>query len=107
VKHDFEQMTGRPLPCQITCPCVNQFPLFAGLANGTVTVQNCIADTQVISVGTPQGTFALVNNGAMPPFCSVNLVAPFLVLTQAEATACRALLNQAATAQNVVCMAPE
>lgn len=107
VEHEFEQMTGRPLPCEIDCPCVKQFPLFAGLVNGSVTAQNCIADTQTLSVGTPQGTFVLVNNGATPPFCSMNLVAPFLTLTPAEATACRNLLNQAATAQNVVCMAPE
>jgi hypothetical protein len=106
-QHEFEQETGRPLPCMISCPCGDQFPLFASLAHGTVTVVNCISNTQTISIGTPQGTFAVVNNGAMPPFCDVNGVAPFLTLTAAEATACRALLNQAATAQNVVCVAPE
>jgi hypothetical protein len=107
VEHDFEQETGRPLPCMISCPCVTQFSLFAGLANGTVTAQTCIASTTLISIATPQGTFAIVNNGALPPFCDVNGVAPFLTLTAAEATACRALLNQVATAQNVVCVAPE
>jgi len=100
-------MTGRPLPCEITCPCTTQFPLFASLANGSAMVQDCVADTTIISVSTPQGMFAIVNNGVVPPFCNVNGVAPFLTLTAAEVTACRALLNQAATAQNVVCMSPE
>jgi hypothetical protein len=106
-QHDFEEETGRPMPCQISCPCTAQFPLFAGLANGSITAQACIASTLIISITTPQGTFAIVNNGASPPFCSVNAVAPFLTLTAAEATACRDLLNKVATAQNIVCVAPE
>jgi hypothetical protein len=107
VQHDFEQETGRPMPCMIDCPCVRQFPLFAGLASGSITAQACVANTLIISITTPQGTFAIVNNGALPPFCSVDGVAPFLTLTAAEATACRALLNKVATTQNIVCTAPE
>jgi hypothetical protein len=106
-QHDFEHETGRPLPCQITCPCTTQFPLFASLANGSTTVMSCVSDPTIISLLTPLGTFAIVNNGAVPPFCDVNGVAPFLTLTAAEVTACRDLLNQVATAQNVVCMIPE
>jgi len=107
VKRNFERKTGRPLPCEIDCPCANQFPLFADLASGAATALQCIADAQVISVATPAGTFAIVNGGTTPPFCSVDLEPPFLELTQQEVTACRDLLRKAAAAQSVVCMAPE
>jgi len=107
VKKNYEKKTGHPLPCEIVCPCGNQFPLFADLANGTVTVQNCVSTPLIISVDTPDGTFAIVDNAETPPFCSVNLEAPFLELTQDEVASCRDLLRKAATAQNVACVPPE
>jgi hypothetical protein len=107
VKRNYERQTGHPLPCEIECPCVKQFPLFADLASGAATALQCIADAQVISVATPAGTFAIVNGGTMPPFCSVNLEPPLLELTQQEVTACRDLLRKAAAAQSVTCVAPE
>ena len=103
VKHNFERKTGRPLPCEIECPCGKQFPLFVDLANGSVMVESCVSDPKVISVVTPGMTFAIVNNAEIPPFCSVNLEPPFLELTQAEVISCRDLLRKAATAQNVAC----
>src|SRR6476469_605060 len=72
VKRNYERKTGQPLPCEIECPCVKQFPLFADLASGAAMAQSCIADAQVISVATPEGTFAIVNSATMPPFCSVD-----------------------------------
>jgi len=107
VKRNYERKPGQPLPCEIECHCVTQFPLFADLESGAAMAQSCIADAQVISVATPEGTFAIVNSATMPPFCSVDLEPPLLELTQQEVTACRDLLRKAATAQNVVCMAPE
>src|ERR1700759_1156722 len=66
---------GQPPPCAVTCPCPQCLPLFAALAAGDVEVQQCVADdnSQVTSVVTPVGTFALVNQSALAPFCSVNL----------------------------------
>src|SRR5260370_5375093 len=81
VKANYERKTGHPLPCEIECPCGTQFPLFAELANGTATVQSCVADPLFITVVTPDGTFAIVNSSDAPPFCSVNLEPPFLDLT--------------------------
>jgi len=107
VKQNYERKTGRPLPCEIECPCVKQFPLFADLASGAATALQCIADSQLISVATPQGTFAIVNGAAMPPFCNVNLVPPFVELTQPEVVACRDLLLKAAASQGVDCVPPE
>ena len=79
----------------------------ADLASGAATALQCIADSQLISVATPQGTFAIVNGAAMPPFCNVNLVPPFVELTQPEVVACRDLLLKAAASQGVDCVPPE
>ncbi len=99
---------GQPPPCAVTCPCPGSLPLFATLVAGDVEVQQCIADSssQVTSVVTPAGTFALVNQSAAPPFCSVNLT-QFLEVTPAEAVACQKLLVQVAASQGVACVPPE
>jgi hypothetical protein len=81
-------------------------PLFDQLGE-TVPVDRCIADDEIISVSTLDGTFAIVNNAVQPPFCSVNLEPPFIELTQAEVAACRDLLRRAAAASGVVCEQPE
>lgn len=107
VKANFVRKTGRPLPCDVVCPCPQQLSLFADLGSGAIPAQSCISDSEVISVSTPEGSFAIVNNAATPPFCSVNLEPPFVVLTQAEVVACRDFLRKAAAAQGVVCQSPE
>jgi hypothetical protein len=107
VKANYERETGRPLPCEVVCPCGQQLPLFADLVSGAIPAQDCIADAQILSVSTPQGNFVVVNSAAVPPFCSVNLEPPFVELTQSEVVACRDLLRKAAAAQAVVCTSPE
>jgi hypothetical protein len=107
VKSNYERHTGQPLPCEVSCPCSQHFPLFAQLAEGSATVDQCLQDTQVISVVTSDQMFALVNDGVTPPYCSVNLEPPFLELTSQEATACEVLLHNAAAAQGVACVPPE
>jgi len=99
---------GQPPPCAVTCPCPKSLPLFATLLTGDVDVQQCVVDgpSQVTSLVTEVGTFALVNQSSMPPFCSVNLT-QFLEVTPAEAAVCRNLLVQVATSHGVVCMPPE
>jgi hypothetical protein len=103
VKKNYERKTGQPLPCEVVCPCVSLFPLFAALANGTAQVDGCAANAGTIGVTTPDGTFAMVNGLATPPFCDVNLEPPFIELTSLEAIACRSLLLKAAEAQGVSC----
>ena len=99
---------GQPPPCAATCPCPQSLPLFADLAAGNVEVQQCVADdnSQVTSVVTPVGTFALVSQASIPPFCSVDLT-QFLEITPAEAVACQKLLVQVAASQGVMCAPPE
>lgn len=99
---------GQPPPCAVTCPCPESLPLFADLAAGNVDVQQCVVDdlSQVTTVVTPAGTFALVNQSAAPPYCSVNLTQN-LVVTPAEAAACQQLLVQVSASHGVTCVHPE
>ncbi len=109
VKANFMRKTGRPLPCDVVCPCAHTtlLPLFADLGSGAIAVQDCISDLMIISVSTPAGNFAIVDNTEAPAFCSVNLQPPFVELTQAEVVACRDFLRKAAAAQGVLCRSPE
>jgi hypothetical protein len=107
VKRNFERKTGRPLPCEATCPCNAVLPLFGQLASGGATVQQCFADSEIISVTTPMGTFAVVRNAVESAFCSVSLSPPFIALTATDALVCRATLRKAAEDQGVPCVLPE
>jgi hypothetical protein len=107
VRRNFERKTGRPLPCEVVCPCGIHFPLFEAIGEGTVPVDRCIADDEIISVSTLDGAFAIVNGLVQPPFCSVNLEPPFIELTQGEVVACRDFLRRATEEQGVVCEHPE
>jgi hypothetical protein len=57
-------------------------------------------------VVTPEGTFSLVNQSTMPPFCSDNLTLSLNVTPQ-QAAVCQQLLMQAAAQQGVACVPPE
>jgi hypothetical protein len=108
VRTNYTRITGQPLPCDVTCPCVAGFPLFAAIQAGTVTIDQCLQNdapstTSVITAG---GAFAIVNGSAAPPYCSVN-DQQFQQITPLEATVCQFLLRQAAAAQGVACVAPE
>lgn len=107
VKRNYERMTGRPLPCEVVCPCGAHLPLFAAIGEGTVPVERCVADDEIISVLTPGGEFVVVNGLVEQAFCSANLEPPFIELTGAEVVACRDFLRRAATAQGVFCEQPE
>lgn len=107
VRRQYERKTGRPIPCEIVCPCATYFPLFADLGEGVAQVEQCVANDEIISVVTPEGTFAVVDGLATPPFCSVNLEPPLLEITPLEVVACRDFLRRAAAAQGVACVFPE
>jgi hypothetical protein len=106
VRANFERKTGRPMPCEVVCPCTGLLPLFADIVNGTASVQQCIIDPSVVSVITSSDSFALVMAGE-PPFCSVNAEPPFVELTATEELVCRVALREAAEAQGVPCEPPE
>jgi hypothetical protein len=105
VKKNFEKKTGRPLPCDVTCPCGGLLPVFGDIVNGTAGVQLCLIDDSFISVITDSDDFAMVVAGP-PPTCSVDLEPPFVELTATEALVCRVTLRQAAEKQ-VPCVPPE
>jgi len=109
VLDNFKKHSGGQIPpCVATCPCGAAIPLFAAIVSGTVTVQQCFADStsQVTNVVTTAGTFVLVNQSAAPPYCSANLT-QFLQITPQEAAVCKQALQQAAAQQGVVCGPPE
>ena len=106
VKENFERKTGRPLPCEVTCPCPELLTLFADIVSGAAGVRLCIIDETLLSVITNSGAFALVSAGP-PPFCSVNAGPPFVEITDTEELVCRVLLRKASEAQGVPCVPPE
>jgi len=106
VRNNFARITGRPLPCDVACPCGLTLPLFDQLGE-TVPVETCLIDEQILSVGVADETFAIVNSVAQPAYCSINDQPPFVELTPGEVIACRDFLRRAAAASGVVCQHPE
>jgi hypothetical protein len=106
VKREFEQLTGRPMPCAVQCPCNDMLALFASISKKTVKVEQCTFAPNVLYVVTNAGDFALISDGP-PPLCSANGEAPFVELTDSELLACRVALRKAAEAQGVTCTSIE
>lgn len=105
VKANFMKKTGRPLPCDVTCPCGNTLQLFADIESGAAVVQQCIMTDTFLFVQVDSGDIAVI--GGDMPTCSVNSEAPFVNLSDAELLACRITLQRAVTAQGIVCVFPE
>ena len=106
LKRKFEAMTGRQMPCEVTCPCGAQLPLFNDLDKATVQVQDCIAYPTLLYVATSAGDYAFVDDGTQPS-CSVNGQQPIVPLTPAEGLACRVALRRAVESHGVTCRSPE
>jgi hypothetical protein len=100
VAANFTRITGRPLPC--TCPCANEFGLFAAFLAGDEPVVACFTGSGTTTVTGPGGQFVAVQTDP-PPNCGVGSMAPFLPLTDAEAQLCRSLLLAVAAAQGFNC----
>jgi hypothetical protein len=105
VKANFIKMTGRPLPCETTCPCFGLHPLFAEIASKAVKVDRCLFNDNMLFVVTEDEDFALINN--VPATCSVNGEGPIVNLTESQLMSCRIALRRAAEAQGVVCQSFE
>ncbi|HEX8152990.1 MAG TPA: hypothetical protein VF698_07700 [Thermoanaerobaculia bacterium] len=102
----FERLTGRPLPCQVACPCAELVQLVADINSGAVQVQQCIAGSSVLSVITDDGNFVVINDGT-PAVCSANSEPPFTELTPVQTLVCRNALRKAVEAAGVTCRPPE
>jgi hypothetical protein len=107
VKSNFEKKTGRPLPCEASCPCVEQIDLFSGIVHGDLDVELCLTDETLLSVVVAGGSFAFVSSDTEPPLCAANLEPPFIALTPDEVMVCRDVLRRAAEAQGVPCVSLE
>lgn len=111
VRTKFQNITGRDLPCENTCPCnTPAFPTFSGIVAGQVELDQCFTDPIFGS----QDGIAVANDGV---YLSVSLLnaenswdcgdpGQTLHLTPAEGLYCAQLLEQAANAQNLTCVAP-
>lgn len=106
VKRNFEKKTGRPMPCEISCPCPRLLQLFADIISGAVTVQQCTSYADLLYVATTAGDYAIVGDGP-PPSCNVNGEPPFVELSETERLVCRIALRRAVKVQGVVCVMPE
>jgi len=106
VQANFLRHTGMPLPCDVTCPCPAELPLFAAFVDGTEPIQECFITPISVSVTAADNQFSIVVNET-EGFCSDNLLPPFVALTEAEALVCRLLLRDTAVGQGVACVEPE
>jgi len=106
VMRNFERKTGRPLPCAMNCPCSDQLVVFAQIVAGTVGVERCIVDDNLLLVITDQGDTAIIEDGVTPN-CNVNGEGPFIPLSPNEELVCRVRLREAVEATGVICRRPE
>jgi hypothetical protein len=106
VRRNFERKTGRPMPCQATCPCAGLLQLFADINSGAVQVQRCIADDNLLVVTTIDGAQAIIDSTGAAN-CNVNGEPPFVELTPTELLVCRVSLRKAVEAQGVICRRSE
>ena len=102
VRGNYERITGLPLPCEATCPCVGVLPLFRDFVNGTAEAAVCQEDSSFTTLVTEGNDFVIVDAST----CSANFGTP-VQITAAEALICRQLLRAAAAAQGVACVPPE
>ena len=105
-RRNFEKKTGRPIPCEITCPCSGLVELFGRITTGAVVVDQCIDYGFLLFVSTQGGAFVTVENGP-PAACSANDQPPPVILTDIERLVCRVALRKAVEAQGVMCRPPE
>lgn len=105
VRRNFEKKTGRPIPCEVTCPCFGLLPVFGQLADRTADALRCDIDSSSVVVETTAGDFAVVLRGP-PAQCTVNVEGPFVELTTTEQLVCRVALRDASEAQGVHCLPP-
>lgn len=101
----FLQITGREVPCGVTCPC-ERLPLFASIFAGGEVLAACSDSPSGTGVVTANGAFASVTISATEGTCSDN-AETLLVITVEQAQACRGLLAAASASAGVTCSSPE
>lgn len=106
VRRNFEKKTGRSIPCGLSCACSDQLLVFAQIVAGTVGVERCIADDNLLLIETDQGDTAIIDDG--PPInCNVNGQEPIVELSPSERAVCRARIREAVEATGVICRRSE
>ena len=103
VRNKFKNITGRDVPCAVTCPCVAQLDHFADLLNGTLTA--CSLFNNGIFLTAPS-FFGGVEAGVLPDsgsgFCGL-VNGGDITITIEESQQCIALLRQRATQLGLTC----
>jgi len=111
VQTKFQNVTGRDLPCEKSCPCnTPTFPTFSGIVAGEVELDTCETDP---IFGSLDG-IAVSKDGVYLSVSLLNVANSWdcgdpgqtLHLTAAEGLYCAQLLEQAAIAQGLTCVAP-
>jgi len=105
VRSRFQKITGRDLPCELTCPCTS-IPAF----NAVLTGANSCFDT---------GSNLSAYNGTSEAFSTAPEEAPYfcgyvgapantiLPITQEEAAACTQIIRNAIANRGLTCQTPE
>ena len=106
LREHFEELTGRPMPCDVSCPCSGMVELFGQITSGAVHVNQCIDFGFLLFVETVTGDFVTVDNGP-PAACSANHELPSIPLTDTERLVCRVSLRRAVESQGLTCRPPE
>ena len=106
VRTKFQNVTGRNLPCEVTCPCNDPAvdPLFASVVAGEVPLNACFINSDLPSINVTSEFIAVAQagfNGFDAYFCVGD---QFLgSLTPEQGQLCFDLLEQEATSQGVTC----
>ena len=108
VRSRFQNVTGRDMPCEASCPCnVREFPIFFGVVNGSHPVNQCFtsyppfgAEDGIVVFGQADvaGSF-LTEAGEW--ICGDSTA--FIPITPEQGASCAQLLEQAANRQEVTC----
>jgi hypothetical protein len=102
VRSKFQNVAGRDVPCELSCPCTS-IPQFNAVLEGV----NFCSTNSVVTLLSVTGQELDPYIGADPTSCAyldfLGGVGIILPATPEESTACHQLLREAAASRNVTC----
>jgi hypothetical protein len=109
VRSRFQNITGRDMPCEASCPCnIPDFPVFFGVVNGSTSVAQCF--TSFPPFGVEDGIIVFGTSSFAGSFLTEagewvcgDSSAGSLPITPEQGASCAQLLEQAANRQAVTC----
>lgn len=107
----FQQITGRSLPCEVSCPCVGTNGGFDAALSGQSPILSCIQSEDGVLIPEPtdpNNVLALSVNIDGQWICgTLEGGIGALPISPEQGQYCAQLLEQAANSQGVTCTAPE